>query len=65
MYLEDILVTGASLSGLPAMSINCGFVDGLPVGLQLISKRFDEAVLFRVGHGYQQATDWHKKKPNL
>jgi aspartyl-tRNA(Asn)/glutamyl-tRNA(Gln) amidotransferase subunit A len=65
MYLEDIFVTGASLSGLPAMSINCGFVDGLPVGLQLISKRFDEAVLFRVGHGYQQATDWHKKKPNL
>lgn len=65
MYLEDIFVTGASLSGLPAMSVNCGFVDGLPVGLQLIGKRFDEAVLFRVGHNYQQVTNWHAQKPNL
>ncbi len=65
MYLEDIFVTGASLSGLPAMSINCGFVDGLPVGLQLIGKRFDEAILFRVGHNYEKATNWNEKKPNI
>ncbi len=71
MYLEDIFVTGASLAGLPAMSIPCGFAhpedggEALPVGMQLISKRFDEALLFRIGYNYQKATDWHKKKPNL
>lgn len=70
MYLEDIFVTGASLAGLPAMSIPCGFINpdrsvgsaGLPVGLQLIAKRLNESTLFRVGHQYQQATGWHKKK---
>ncbi len=65
MYLEDIFVTGASLSGLPAISINCGFAEGLPVGLHLIGRRFDEAVLFRVGHNYEKATDWNDKKPNI
>lgn len=71
MYLEDIFVTGASLAGLPAMAIPCGFAkprDGevaMPVGLQLIGRRFDEATLFRVGHNYQKATDWHKKKAKI
>lgn len=65
MYLEDIFVTGASLAGLPAISIPCGFTNGLPVGMQLISKRFDEKTLFRIGHQYQQVTDWHKQKPKL
>ena len=65
MYLEDIFVTGASLAGLPAISIPCGFDNNLPVGLQLIGKRFDEAMLLRVGHGYQEATEWHKGKPNI
>jgi len=63
MYLEDIFMVGASLSGLPAISIPCGFDQGMPVGLQLIGKRFDEAMLFRVGGAYQQATKWHLKKP--
>lgn len=65
MYLEDIFVTGASLAGLPAISIPCGFSNGLPVGMQLIGKRFDEKTLFRVGHNYQQATEWHKQKPSI
>ncbi len=65
MYLEDIFVTGASLAGLPAISVPCGFDDGLPVGMQLIGKRFDEEMLFRVGHNYEKATEWHKKKPVL
>jgi len=65
MYLEDIFVTGASLAGLPAISIPCGFANKLPVGLQLIGKRFDEAILFRVGYNYQLVTDWHKKKPSI
>jgi len=65
MYLEDIFVTGASLAGLPAISIPCGFDKNMPVGLQLIGKRFDEAMLFRVGHNYEKATEWHLKKPKI
>jgi len=71
MYLEDIFVTGASLAGLPAISIPCGFAgphDGevkLPVGLQLIGRRFDEATLFKVGQVYQENTDWHKRNLRL
>lgn len=65
MYLEDIFVTGASLAGLPAISVPCGFDNGLPVGLQLIGKRFDEATLFKVGNKYQEETKWHLKKANI
>jgi len=60
MYLEDIFVAGASLAGLPAISIPAGFSEKMPVGLQLIGKRFNEDILFRIAHNYQQATDWHK-----
>ncbi len=65
MYLEDIFVTGASLAGLPAISVPCGFDNGMPVGMQLIGKRFDEGILFRIGHNYGQATNWRKMKPKL
>ncbi|MDP2709013.1 MAG: Asp-tRNA(Asn)/Glu-tRNA(Gln) amidotransferase subunit GatA, partial [bacterium] len=65
MYLEDIFVTGASLAGLPAISIPCGFDKNMPVGMQLIGKRFDEAMLFRVGHNYENATEWHLKKAKI
>ncbi len=65
MYLEDIFVTGASLAGLPAISIPCGFDHDMPVGLQLIGKRFDEAMLLKIGQGYQKATDWHLKKAEI
>ncbi len=65
MYLEDIFVSGASLAGLPAMSIPCGFASGLPVGMQLIGKRFDESRLFNIAHKYQENTDFHKQKPDL
>ena len=54
MYLEDIFVAGASLAGLPAISIPCGFDQGLPIGMQLIGRRFDEAMLFRIGESYQK-----------
>lgn len=55
-----------SLTGLPSMSVPCGFSpDGLPIGMQIIGKPFDEATIFRVGHAYQQATDWHTREPNL
>lgn len=65
MYLEDVYVSGPSLAGLPAMSIPCGFSEGLPVGMQLIGKRFDEEKLFNIGHKYQEATEYHKKKAEI
>jgi len=65
MYLEDIFVSNPSLAGLPAISIPCGFSDNMPVGMQLIGKRFGEETLFRIGYNYQTATNWHKKKPLL
>ena len=55
-----------SLAGLPALSVPVGFdADGLPVGMQIIGRAFDEATLFRLGHAYQQATDWHRRAPRL
>lgn len=69
-YLADIYTLGASLAGLPAMSLPCGFVATdapsarrLPVGLQLIGPQFQEAQLLAVAHAYQQATDWHYQTP--
>ena len=63
MYLNDIYTIAANLAGLPAMSVPCGLVDGLPVGMQLIGKFFEEGRLLNVAHQYQQATDWHLKHP--
>ncbi len=64
MYLSDIYTISVNLAGLPGMSIPAGFDSaGLPVGLQLIGKYFDEARLLSVAHRYQQATDWHKRIP--
>jgi aspartyl-tRNA(Asn)/glutamyl-tRNA(Gln) amidotransferase subunit A len=54
------------LAGLPALSVPCGFADdGLPVGMQLIGRAFDEGMLFRIGHAYERATDWHQRAPSL
>jgi aspartyl-tRNA(Asn)/glutamyl-tRNA(Gln) amidotransferase subunit A len=64
MYLNDIYTIGANLAGLPAMSIPCGFSDGLPIGLQIIGGHFAEAKLLNVAHVYQCETDWHKKMPS-
>lgn len=63
MYLNDIYTIGANLAGLPAMSIPCGFLGGLPVGLQIIGPHFAEAKLLNVAHGYQRETTWHKQIP--
>lgn len=63
MYLNDIYTIGANLAGLPAMSIPCGFLDGLPVGLQLIGAHFAEARLLNAAHMYQRHTDWHRRMP--
>ena len=63
MYLSDIYTIAVNLAGLPGMSIPCGFVDGLPVGLQLIGDYFAEGQLLNVAHRYQLATDWHVRRP--
>ena len=63
MYLNDIYTIGANLAGLPALSLPCGFIDGLPMGLQLIGPHFSEERLMCAGHGFQSATDWHTRTP--
>ncbi len=63
MYLNDIYTIGANLAGLPALSVPCGFVGGLPVGLQIMGPHFAEARILNVAHRYQLETDWHRKSP--
>jgi aspartyl-tRNA(Asn)/glutamyl-tRNA(Gln) amidotransferase subunit A len=65
MYLEDIFTVPANLAGIPALSLPCGQVEGLPVGLQLQGRPFDESTLLRAGHAYQQATPHHLAVPPL
>lgn len=65
MYLSDIYTIAVNLAGLPAMSIPCGFLDKLPVGMQLIGPAHSEAKLLNVSHKYQQETDWHHQAPAL
>ncbi len=66
MYLSDIFTISANLAGIPAISIPCGFTEeGLPVGLQIMAKHFNEEMLFRVAYTYEQNTDWHLRKPNV
>jgi aspartyl-tRNA(Asn)/glutamyl-tRNA(Gln) amidotransferase subunit A len=63
MYLNDIYTIGANLAGLPALSVPCGFVGGLPVGLQIVGPHFAEARILNVAHRYQLETDWHRRSP--
>ena len=63
MYLSDIYTIAVNLAGLPGMSVPAGFVDGKPVGLQIIGNYFEEARLLNVAHRYQQQTDWHRHMP--
>lgn len=65
IYMEDYCTIPANLAGLPAISVPCGFVDDLPVGLQIIGKAFDESTVLRVAHAYEQQTDHHTKRPVL
>ncbi len=66
MYLSDIFTISVNLAGVPGISLPCGFTrNNLPVGLQVIGKHFDEESIYKVAYAYEQATDWHKRKPSL
>ena len=66
MYLSDIFTLSANLAGIPGLSVPCGFSrDGLPIGLQILGKHFDEASIMKVAYSFEQATDFHKRKPVL
>ncbi len=63
MYLSDVCTLPISIAGVPAISIPAGFVNGLPVGMQIIGKPFSEETLLRIAYAYEQATEWHKMRP--
>ena len=65
MYLSDIFTLSLNLAGLCGISIPCGFADGLPVGLQIMGPAFGEETVLRVAYAYEQATEWHKRRPEL
>ena len=65
MYLIDVCTLPVNIAGLPALSVPCGFSDGLPVGMQLIGPHLSEPTLLQIGHAYEQATEWHKRFPEL
>lgn len=66
MYLADIFTISVNLAGVPAISIPCGFTSqNLPVGLQIMGKHFDEETILKTAYAYEQATDWHMRKPEL
>ena len=66
MYLADVFTVAVNLAGLPGMSLPCGFTEGgLPIGLQVIGKPFEEATLLRVARAYEAAHDWHTRAPEV
>ena len=66
MYLSDIYTISVNLAGVPALSLPCGFDShGLPIGMQIVGKRFDESTVLNIAFAYEQQSEWHKRKPGL
>ena len=65
MYLMDVFTIPANLAGICGVSVPCGFVEDLPVGLQLLGPALGEATILRAAYGYEQATAWHLRRPPL
>ncbi|HEY6041696.1 MAG TPA: Asp-tRNA(Asn)/Glu-tRNA(Gln) amidotransferase subunit GatA [Anaerolineae bacterium] len=65
MYLADVFTLAHPLAGICAMCLPCGFSDGLPVGIQVMGRAFDEERILQVGYAYEQVTQWHKRRPPI
>lgn len=66
MYLSDIFTISINLAGIPGISLPCGLTrERLPIGLQILGRHFDEETVLRAAYSYEQATDWHTRKPTL
>jgi len=65
MYLSDIFVVSQNLAGVPSLNVPCGFIDNLPVGMQIVGPHFSEKLLYQVGYAYEQETKWYERKPEL
>ena len=65
MYLSDVCTLPINIAGIPGLSVPAGFCDGLPVGMQILGKPFNEDILFRIGYAYEQATGWWQQRPAI
>jgi aspartyl-tRNA(Asn)/glutamyl-tRNA(Gln) amidotransferase subunit A len=65
MYLSDVCTLPINIAGLPAISVPAGFAGGLPIGMQIIGKPFSEETILRVAYAYEQATEWHQRRPTI
>ncbi len=65
MYLSDIFTPTINLAGVPSLNVPCGFLQGLPMGMQIIGPDFSEKLLYQVGHAYEQETKWYETKPKI
>jgi len=65
MKLADVCTIPANMAGVPGISLPCGFAEGLPIGLQIMGRPFDEETVLRVAYTYEQATEWHQRRPAL
>ncbi|MBV4437983.1 Asp-tRNA(Asn)/Glu-tRNA(Gln) amidotransferase subunit GatA [Clostridium tyrobutyricum] len=65
MYLSDLYIVPSNVTGVPSISIPCGMVNGLPVGMQITSNYFREDLLFNLAYSFEQSTNWHNLKPNI
>ena len=65
MYLSDVCTLPINIAGIPGLSVPAGFCDGLPVGMQILGKPFNEDILFRIGYAYEQANGWWQQRPAI
>jgi aspartyl-tRNA(Asn)/glutamyl-tRNA(Gln) amidotransferase subunit A len=65
LYMNDMLTVPVNMAGLPGMSVPCGFINGMPVGMQIVAKPFDEGAIFKAAYAFEQTTDYHRAKPDL
>jgi len=65
MYLSDVCTLPINIAGVPAISIPAGFAHGLPIGMQIMGKPFNEETMLRIAFAYEQATEWHNREPGI